>query len=201
MEPLSPLGCVYLDAPTTYRGVQRPSEKLIDALYASADLNALLQAIHAHVAQRYRNDFGPNEHLASIVTDEVNRSLASYAGPAPLTSYNPQRLRLSHWVNLKAKTRHRDELRNLRAKKRTVVVLAQDHASRYKDGSGVERQDVLSFLSDELQYRKHRLPEQERALALGPSGYPWGLRAGTLRVSTIPARAGWHYEQIVDTQK
>ena len=193
-----PLDQVSLNALPTYRGAARSvkaSEALIDAMYLTGDLDGLLKAIFAHVAQLYRSapynsGRAANEHLASIVTDEIARSLPSYSGAAPLTPYNPKRALLSHLVNLKARTKHLNELRNLNAKKRSVTVLADDLRSTD------DRMDVLLSLSDRQQARRRGLYQPERDAALG-THYRWPL-AGTLRVAPIIPRH-WHYEQITNS--
>jgi hypothetical protein len=180
-----------------YHGTPRQpktTEKLIDAMYVCGDLDALLQAVFDHVRTLYRsaaynNGRGHNDHLASIVADEIARSLPSYSGPSPLAPYDPQRAPLSHLVNLKARTKHLNELRNMSTVKRRLTVLANDVRSD-------EHGDSLTYLSDRRQSQRRGLYEQERALAIGSDGYPWRLRAGTLRVCVLPTRTGWHYDRI-----
>jgi hypothetical protein len=132
-----------------------PSEQRIDE---AKDVESILAAVQAHVRSRYRN--APystgRDHLANIVAVEVLRRLPGSAYSDALAPYDYTRGRLSHLVNVLAKSRHLDEVRKLRTM-RSHFTLACDLAQL----NDIET-DSLTYLSDMNQ----DTPTHERELAL-----------------------------------
>lgn len=136
-----------------YQGVTRrktPAERAIDDAWASGSIDATMDAVVAHVLNKYPRaiykTFGePNYQLADAVAFNVLRALPGYDGPAgKLAAFDETRIPLSSYTNLVAKCRHLDLTREYLAIKQHEV-LASELLTGAADYS------VLAHISDVQQ--------------------------------------------------